>query len=300
MTTAALLIACFAAGLLAQRAQASGLLRGWAWNVSFFVVSPIVAFYAFSEVTLGRDLALAVAAAIAASWFVLGISYLYARRVAPERDELGALALGGAFGNTGSLGYPLALVLFGTAGLADMVVYSQLAWLVPSIAVSTTVARLHGSGLHERASLWRAILRNPPLLAAVTALALRRGEVELSASVDVLRQIAEHVVGPLGLFQVGLALPLERLVYRSDEILRAAGVFVIRFGCSPLVLLGCAAVVGADIPPAFYLGAAMPCAFHLLILARVFGLRPQLMRLLVVGSSVPVVVGVFAVAALAK
>jgi predicted permease len=33
----------------------------------------------------------------------------------------------------------------------------------------------------------------------------------------------------------------------------------------------------------------MPCAFHLLVLARVFDVRPHLMRLLVVGSTVPAV-----------
>ena len=51
------------------------------------------------------------------------------------------------------------------------------------------------------------------------------------------------------------------------------------------------------IPGVFYLAAAMPCAFHLLILARVFDLRPHLMRLLVVGSTVPAVAAALAVTA---
>ncbi|MGH3090751.1 MAG: hypothetical protein ACRDOG_00240, partial [Gaiellaceae bacterium] len=65
---------------------------------------------------------------------------------------------------------------------------------------------------------------------------------------------------------------------------KAAGVFAIRFAAAPLVLLACGAALGADIPAAFVLGAAMPCAFHLLVLARVFDVRPQLVRLLVVGT----------------
>jgi predicted permease len=36
----------------------------------------------------------------------------------------------------------------------------------------------------------------------------------------------------------------------------------------------------------------MPSAFHLLVLARVYEVRPRLMRLLVVGSTVPAVAGV--------
>jgi predicted permease len=42
----------------------------------------------------------------------------------------------------------------------------------------------------------------------------------------------------------------------------------------------------------------MPCAFHLLILARVFEVRPHLMRLLVLASTVPAVIAVVAGSAL--
>ncbi len=44
--------------------------------------------------------------------------------------------------------------------------------------------------------------------------------------------------------------------------------------------------------------AAMPCAFHLLILARVFDVRPRLMRLLVIGSTVPAVIAIVGAAAI--
>jgi predicted permease len=44
----------------------------------------------------------------------------------------------------------------------------------------------------------------------------------------------------------------------------------------------------------------MPCAFHLLVLARVFDVRPQLVRLLVVGSTLPAVVVVVAATVLVR
>jgi predicted permease len=62
----------------------------------------------------------------------------------------------------------------------------------------------------------------------------------------------------------------------------------------------CGAAFGADIPTAFYLCAAMPCAFHPMILARVFDVRPQLMRLLVVGSTVRAVVAIVSVSAILR
>jgi predicted permease len=67
---------------------------------------------------------------------------------------------------------------------------------------------------------------------------------------------------------------------------------VIRLGGGPLALFVAGRAIGADVPNVFYLLAGMPSAFHLLVLARVYELRPTLMRLLVVGSTVPVVAAV--------
>ena len=74
----------------------------------------------------------------------------------------------------------------------------------------------------------------------------------------------------------------------------------IRFAVAPLALYGLGWAIGAEIPSAFLLGAAMPSAFHLLILARVFDLRPHLMRLLVLGSTVPAVAVVVAATAVLR
>jgi predicted permease len=105
------------------------------------------------------------------------------------------------------------------------------------------------------------------------------------------------VVGPAGFFLLGLVLPLEPPLHGILELRKAAGVLAIRFAVAPLVLLGMGFAFGTATPAAFLLGAAMPCAFHLLVLARVFDVRPQLVRLLVVGSTVPVVLVVLAASA---
>ena len=95
-------------------------------------------------------------------------------------------------------------------------------------------------------------------------------------------------------------LPLEPVAHGAGELRKAGGALAIRFAVAPLVLLACGAALGTDIPSAFVLGAAMPCAFHLLVLARVFDVRPQLVRLLVVASTVPAVVAVVTAAALTR
>lgn len=302
MLEIALLVVFFALGLAAQRIRAAEILRERSWTAYFWTITPALVFYAFSTVAVDRELGLALGAAVAASWLVLGISYGYAVAVSDERDERGALTLAAGFPNTGFVGFPLAQIALGNPGLALMVVYDRLAWLIPATAVSTTIARLHGNreaGRRRRGRLW-LLGANPPLLAAVLAIGLRLGGIDVSGVAEPLGRISGAVVGPAGFLLLGLALPLERPSHGPGELGRAAGVLAIRLAVAPVVLCALGRAIGAEIPNAFLLGAAMPSAFHLLILARVFDLRPHLMRLLVLGSTVPAVAAVVAATAVLR
>jgi predicted permease len=284
-----------ALGLLVQRkAYPADRLRRGAWTTYFYTVTPVLVFTAFLTVPFDGEIALALAASIVSAWLVIGIGYAYSALVSTDRDERGALALAAGFPNTGFLGYPLALIAFGNPGLALMVVYDRLSWLVPASAISTTIARLHGRAgeAGRRSGPLTAIVANPPLWAAVAAVALRSTGAGVPDAVELLRDAAQVVVGPAGFFLLGLALPLERPSHDAGELRRAAGALAVRFAVAPLVLFAAGHALGAHIPGVFYLAAAMPCAFHLLILARVFDLRPHLMRLLVVGSTVPAIAAV--------
>ncbi|MGC9974690.1 MAG: hypothetical protein ABSC36_04800, partial [Gaiellaceae bacterium] len=76
------------------------------------------------------------------------------------------------------------------------------------------------------------------------------------------------------------------------EVARATGAMTIKVGGGPLVLFAFGLAIGAHIPSTFYLLAAMPPAFHLLTIARVYDMRPALMRLMVVAATIPVVAAV--------
>jgi predicted permease len=282
-----------AIGLVIQRrAGSADVLRERLWTAHFWTLVPALVFYAFATVPFEKEIGLALAAAILANWLVIAVSYAYAAVVSETLEERGALALGAAFPNTGFVGYPLAQLIFGNPGLTLMVVYDRLAWLVPSVAISTALARLHGrrDGLRGPRHRLAAVLVNPPLAAGLAAIALRAGGVDVSGKVESLGQIGSALIGPVGFLLLGLALPLGPPVHEPVELGRAAGALLIRFAIAPLLLLACGTAFGASIPDAFYLGAAMPCAFNLVVLARVFDLRPHLMRLLVVGSTVPALV----------
>ena len=287
------LVVSAAAGMAAQALPRAERARDLLWLAYFWTLIPGLVFVTFLTVSVDRGLLLALAAAIVATWLVAAAGYAYAALATPDREERGVLALAVGFPNTGFVGFPLAQLAFGPPGLALAVVYDRLAWLVPATSVSTAIARSHG---RRRVDVptgrpWLAALANPPLVAMAAALALRATDTAVpgtAAASDVLGAI----VGPSGFFLLGLALPLEPPAHGRGELGRAAGALVLRFAGGPAALYATGRALGADVPGAFYLLAAMPSAFHLLVLARVYELRPALMRLLVVGSTVPAVAAV--------
>jgi predicted permease len=295
------LLAVFAGlGTVAQ-IRGGPAVREVVWGGFFWVVSPVLVLHTFLTIRVDRALLLALAAAVVAAWLAAGLAYVYARLVAERRDVRGALALAAGFGNTGFVGIPLAQLAFGHAGVALAVVYDRLAYLVPASSVTVAVARTHGlrTPALSRQSRLGALLLNPPLLAAIAAIALRLVGAGVPG-IGPAGSVATALVGPAGFLLLGLSIPLERFEHGREELRHAAGALAIRFAGGPLCLLATASVSGARVPAVFYLLAGMPSAFHLLVLARVYDLRPRLMRLLVLGSTLPAIASVALAAAVLR
>ncbi len=293
MVKLAFLLIALVVGLLLQRLRSQERVRDSIWNVSFWLVIPVLVFATFLNVSLTSRLGLAVAAVITSTWLLVGLSCLYARLVTKERDERGALTLAGSVGNTGFIGYSLAQLAFGHIGLTQAVVYDQLSFGVPMSSVSVVVARLFGKRSIDTSGRSRlaVVLLNPPLWALVTALALRAAGVHIP-HIGKVEDVAAALIGPFGFLILGVSLPLERVEHDLVEVARATGAMALKIGAGPLILFAVGTAVGADISPTFYLLAAMPPAFHLLTIARVYDMRPALVRLMVVAATIPVVIGV--------
>jgi predicted permease len=293
MLKLSLLLVALLVGLLLQRLRSQERLRDLIWIFSFWIVIPVLVFATFLSFPLSRTLVLAVVAAIASTWTLLLLRYLYARLVTRERDEQGALTLAAGIGNTGFIGYPLAQLAFGHQGLSQAVVYDQLALGIPMSSVSVVVARLFGrrSVDTEGRSRLATVLLNPPLWTLAAALLLRLAGVHIP-HIRTVEDGAAAIVGPMGFLMLGISLPLEQVEHDLREVARATGAMALKIGAGPLILFLLGRAIGAHIPATFYLLAAMPSAFHLLTVARVYDMRPALMRLMVVASTIPVVIAV--------
>lgn len=286
------LAVCAVAGVLLQRARHGDRVRAVVWSASFTVIGPLLVVAAFLTIDLHSGIVLALAATIAANWIVLGLGYAVAIPLSRARDERGCLALGAAFGNSGYLGVPLSLLAFGPAAVPAAVLYDRLAWLLPPTAVSTVIARTHGLAGDARGGRWaRAIVLNPPAAALLVAVGLRAW-LGPTPSIEPVRDAAAYLVGPTGFLLLGLSVSLERVRLTRHEALAATVMILIKVLAGPAVLLGVAWLMHAELPDAFVLSAAVPGAFHLLVIARVYDLRPVLMRAMVVVSSLSMLAAV--------
>ena len=287
-------------GLLGQRLPDAAAWRDRTWFAFYWLLTPALVFVTFLTLKVDGRLLLALAAAVLATWTLFLAGAAYARLVAGARDTRGALMLAVGWPNTGFVGFPVAQLLFGAHGVALAVVYDRLSWLVPGTSASATVARSYGRRGGERGErVVRAALLNPPLLAMAAGLAARGAHLHLAGVIEVRTWLA-YAVGPTGFLLLGVSLPLQRVAHDVQDVGRAAGALVLRFAGGPLVLLAYAHLLHAAVPGVFYLLAAMPPAFHLLVLARVYDVRPALTRLLVIGATVPAVVVAVVAAAIAR
>jgi hypothetical protein len=262
------------------------------------VTSPLVVFFAYTTVTADGALIATMVAVVASSWLVLGAGLAWARAGGRSEAEKGSMVLGTALGNTGFVGFPLAVLAFGPQGLALAVVYSEFQFLIPVLAVSVGIARRFAGATScvppapGLAFLLRSWVINPPVVAGIIAIALRVAGADLAGAVTPIGAPVGLAIGLFGFLQLGLATPLERISHTAADLWRAGGTLALRCVISPLVLYVIARAAGLPLPPVFLLLAATPVAFHTMVLARVYGLDQPLQRLLIIVSTPAVIAAV--------
>lgn len=283
---------CLVLGLyLQRRLRDAGRLSHILFAVMFWVTEPVLVFFAYTTVRFDARLLAVGAIVVTSSWLVLGLGVACGAISSRDNRERGAVALGSAVGNTSYVGYPLAITVFGPAGLALAVVYSEFQFLIPALAVQRGVARHYagpGSRAQSEPGLWSLLyswLLNPLVASGIAALAFHYSGIDLRHVVAPLGPPAGLATGMFGFFQLGLATPLERLAHRLAYLAPAAATLTLRCAVAPLLLLGLARATGVHMPGVCLLLAATPVAFNPIILARVYDLDSAMLRMVVVVST---------------
>lgn len=271
-----------AVGVIAERRAGAraGTARLLVMRTMLWVLVPFVAYVNVARAHLSLDAEVAIA--IAAAGVATAGTIMWRLGRGPFRmpdASVGAAIVAAIQPNSAYFGLPLVAVLFSRAQLSQAVVYDSLISL-PTFAIASfsVGARFgHAARADWTAQMRAALLRNPVLLAVVAGLLVPDAwapEALVGPS-----HLAIYAMLPLGFFVVGVTLGDEA----KDGMLRIpppltppiGAVVALQMAFVPLVLL-LAGLALIDVPPCFYVMAAMPVGVNTVLVGHTTGLDLRL------------------------
>jgi predicted permease len=263
--------------------------------IVYFALPPVV-FLNVAHLHFDTDLAGGMAVGWAAVAIVGWLAWLLTRGHG-GRPVTGTAMTASMLGNTAYLGYPLTTVLLGSHALPQAVFY-DLTVAAPALFVGGFgIGAAFGTGGGDTtAGRVRAfVFRNPLMPAFLLGLAAPAA-LAPQPLVDA-SHVLVYCLLPAGFFAVGVFLEstLHRLVLPAPgrEVIVSVA---LRLVVAPL-LLWLLALPLIDLPDAFLLLAAMPCAINVLLVANVYGLDRRLAAAMIAWSTTVVLAAVLVLTA---
>ncbi|MBE0417878.1 MAG: AEC family transporter [Coriobacteriia bacterium] len=217
------------------------------------------------------DLGLAGVAAVAwASFLVaMGLAWLSRKGLRLPALIAGGFLLVSSLGNTGYLGYPVALTLLGDEGLVRAIFSDLFGTVAALLLVGLPIAAGMGASEERRPNMLRELVTFPGLVALAVAIALRPVAVPgpVSAGLDALA----NMVVPLIMISVGVSLQLQAI---RPHLRALSAVATIKLLAAPLMAWGIASMAGMDeeVARLVTLQAGMPSMTLSLVIGARFGL----------------------------
>ena len=278
---AAVIGAATAVGVGAERRFGDGAerLARRLMQVVLWGLLPVVAFVQVTALELTAEVGAGIAFAYAGVALALALAYAVGTFLLRlPRPSVGALMNVSALGNTGYLGLPFAVAVFGFDALPNAVAYDALVSAVALVTVGFAVGAACGTAADRPRDLLRALLtRNPPAWATVAGLlapsALAPGwAVTASQALVVL-------ILPLGFFAVGVILAAEREhgATRFPPPLDApvACAAALKLLVPPAVVFALSRAL-VDVPEVYLTQAGMASAINTIVVAHAYGLDRRL------------------------
>ena len=216
-------------------------------------------------------------AAIAALCVVTAVflSRLIYRRLGLPQKVVGALVLAASWPNATYLGLPVLEQTLGSWARSVAIHYDLFACTPLLLSLGIAIARTHGDQDNGDRPLM-ALLKVPPLWAAVVGVGLNLGGVPVPAWVAGLLEKMAPSVGPLMLIALGMGLRWDTLKLRQATILMP--LMLIQLLAMPLLALGVASLAGlpSNLIAAITLESAMPTMVLGIVLCDRYGLDSAL------------------------
>lgn len=222
MASLALLVLCFAAGMLLRRSgrlpdTAPAALNGVILHVSL----PALVLLHVQNLVWSPELLLPALMPWALFAFGLLFFLTVSRLCGWSRETTGGLILTGSLANTSFVGIPMIEAFYGAGMIAVGILADQLGTYMVLSTVGILVAALFAGSGQSAGAVARRILSFPPFLALLAALAMTPLTYP-DVVREVLARLADTLV-PLALVSVGLQLRLADLKGRLGQLSAGLG-----------------------------------------------------------------------------
>lgn len=271
-----------AVGYLVKRA---GLLavedRRVVNDIIVYLTMPALIFRAVVHAKVDASFVKIPVLALVVMVITMGIAFVIGRMFNLNRKTFGSLLLVSAIGNTGYLGYPLTISLFGQSNLVRAVFFDLFGSVLFVFTIGLLVADRYGEG-NEKLNVARELLTFPPLIGLLAAFALRGIGLPLFfvKSVDFL---ADATI-PLIMLSIGLSMELGHL-YEHRRMLGLAS--ALKLVIAPLIAFGVGKLFGfskIDLGISV-LEASMPSMMFSLVIGLKYGLDLEFLPAAIVGTT---------------
>ncbi len=225
------------------------------------VTMPALILATLSQRALDPSLFGAVIASLLGLAAAFGAAHLLAPALTLPGATRGTFLLAATFCNTGFLGIPVALALWGpgSAGLTTAVMVDSVTTTILLNSVGVLVALRHGTGAAADGTALHRLLRTPMFLAALLGIGLQLAHLPLPVAVLTPLAWLGSATTVLVFLATGMRLRFGAIF---TELPAIAGVCFVRFGVAPLVTLIVARMlhVSGETGQQAILGLAMPTA----------------------------------------
>ncbi len=214
---------------------------------------------------------------LCAALVVFAIAWAGARlafKVGPGRAAL--LGLGGVYGNIGFMGIPVLTAAVGdwVAVPLALIVLVDVAILVPLATTIIDMTRQEDQRRKLKAAVFASVVKNPVVLATLAGLSVAALGLTMPAPVMTFTDLLGRSAGPAAMFTLGAVLAGRPLSQGFGEALYASA---FKLAAYPFAVWWAmtAFSISADWRLAATLGAAMPMATVLFVIAQQYQVMPQ-------------------------
>ena len=212
---------------------------------------------------------------------LLLISAFFARYLFVNKKEYSIATVAAIIGNTGNLGIPLNIAIFGE----DSIPYTTIVNLVNVFVVYTIGVYYYSRGTYDAKTSLLNIIKLPILWAAILAILLSVYEVSIHSSILNMLMMGAYASMTMQLFLFGIYLYGTKVKELSKRLL--AWVMLFKFVLLPLVAFSILYPLSIDpmIKGIVFIELLMPLAVANVNLASLYECKPKIVTALVFVSS---------------